>query len=404
MISILSFTLLLCCLCSTDGSRLPPKAPQSVKTSLATGMMDSFRAVGQIGVFYLAFNNRHVALAASAASLAKKQRKSNELLFPPDCSDSVSILLNKERGLEVVIIGTAHISEESANVVKRTIRELEPDVVMIELDRKRLGRVIDRNSGQEIPLEDRGFILPTFNQQAYVGPPMTENIMPMKTTTTSTQVSTEGLSATSKQAPLAMPPLPNPVQGFMGGISQSITSLGGQALKQALGQFYKSVEKLGFQAGGEFVAAVKEARALEPPAAVLLGDADVDVTLTNLALALKEYPNTDSFLGLVEKLDSAEKDLGIEISDEMDAASIMSLVDKLKTRSALSKIMGIVKEEAPTIYKAMIGDRDLYMSKSIISVPSDCKTLVAVCGMAHMPGIEENLQKLGGFTLIARKC
>lgn len=369
-------------------------------------MLDGFKAVGQMGSFYLAFNNnnRNTALAVTSTSVTRKQRKSNELVFPTDCSDSVSVLLNKERGMEVVIIGTAHISEESANVVKRTIRKLEPEIVMIELDRKRLGRVIDRNSGQEIPLEDRGFIMPAFNQQAYVGPPITENIMPMKTTTTSTQVSTEGLSATSKQAPLPMPALPNPVQSFMGGISQSITSLGGQALKQALGQFYKSVEKLGFQAGGEFVAAVKEARALEPPAAILLGDADVDVTLTNLALALREYPNPDSFLGLIEKLDSAEKDLGIEISDDMDATSILSLVDKLKTRSALSKIMGIVKEEAPSIYKAMIGDRDLYMSKSILSAPSDCRTLVAVCGMAHMPGIEENLQKLGGFTLTSRKC
>lgn len=44
------------------------------------------------------------------------------------------------------------------------------------------------------------------------------------------------------------------------------------------------MEKLGFTAGGEFKAAVEEARALN--AQVLLGDRDVDVTLKRLASAL----------------------------------------------------------------------------------------------------------------------
>ena len=50
------------------------------------------------------------------------------------------------------MIGTAHISEESANLVRRTIKTVKPDVVMIELDPKRIGRV----SGSNQTLEQAG--------------------------------------------------------------------------------------------------------------------------------------------------------------------------------------------------------------------------------------------------------
>lgn len=47
------------------------------------------------------------------------------------------------------MIGTAHISEESANLVRRTIKTVKPDVVMIELDPKRIGRVVGSNETLE---------------------------------------------------------------------------------------------------------------------------------------------------------------------------------------------------------------------------------------------------------------
>ena len=47
------------------------------------------------------------------------------------------------------MIGTAHISEESANLVRRTIKTVKPDVVMIELDPKRIGKVVGSNQTLE---------------------------------------------------------------------------------------------------------------------------------------------------------------------------------------------------------------------------------------------------------------
>ena len=56
----------------------------------------------------------------------------------PECSESITVL--RKGSNEAVVIGTAHISEESAKLVQRTIRTLSPSTVMIELDPKRIGR------------------------------------------------------------------------------------------------------------------------------------------------------------------------------------------------------------------------------------------------------------------------
>ena len=119
------------------------------------------------------------------------------------------------------------------------------------------------------------------------------------------------------------------------------------------------------------------------------------------------YANdADKFLTLVEKLDDVERELGIELpqntDDSTSKAALASMVEKLKTRQALDKIMGILKAEAPSIYQAMIGDRDAYMAASIAN-QADSQVLVAVCGMAHLQGIERNLSARG-FRLTERKC
>ena len=59
----------------------------------------------------------------------------------PECSDEITILKSSNNDREVVLIGTAHISEESVALVSKVINDLRPDTVMIELDPKRLGKV-----------------------------------------------------------------------------------------------------------------------------------------------------------------------------------------------------------------------------------------------------------------------
>ena len=83
-------------------------------------------------------------IAQSAALLTQigiiispKRATAIETVFP-ECSESITVL--RKGSNEAVVIGTAHISEESAKLVQRTIRTLSPSTVMIELDPKRIGR------------------------------------------------------------------------------------------------------------------------------------------------------------------------------------------------------------------------------------------------------------------------
>lgn len=131
---------------------------------------------------------------------------------------------------------------------------VHPDVVMIELDPKRVGKV-----AKDQTLEKLGFMLP---------------------------VGVSELS--SSYSSVAQQPTQNPVKQVLGvlvsPIVSSVQKAAGLVLGKALSQFYTSVEKLGFNAGGEFQAAVEEAR--RENAKILLGDRDVDVTLQRLATAL----------------------------------------------------------------------------------------------------------------------
>ena len=40
-------------------------------------------------------------------------------------------------GRKITLVGTAHVSKESVEEVKQTIKDLQPDCVAVELDEKR---------------------------------------------------------------------------------------------------------------------------------------------------------------------------------------------------------------------------------------------------------------------------
>ena len=55
---------------------------------------------------------------------------------PPLCDQDVSVL-RTSANKEIVIVGTAHVSEESAALVRQVVRQVRPDTVMVELDKRR---------------------------------------------------------------------------------------------------------------------------------------------------------------------------------------------------------------------------------------------------------------------------
>jgi len=65
-------------------------------------------------------------------------------------SDVVELSIN---GKEYYLIGTAHISKESADLVKQVIEEQKPDVVCIELDDKRYQSLNNKKKWEELDLK-----------------------------------------------------------------------------------------------------------------------------------------------------------------------------------------------------------------------------------------------------------
>eukprot|EP01035_Chromulina_nebulosa_P018651 gene18651-24393_t len=183
------------------------------------------------------------------------------------------------------------------------------------------------------------------------------------------------------------------ISDFSNTISNWISRGAGQLLGKSLGQFYSSVEKLGFKAGGEFKAAYEEAKNVN--ARILLGDRNVNITLQRLAAAIATT-NPTKFETLAYKLFELEKDAGIDISSEEDLINnkdvLSKFVENLKQRKLLNQVMTLVKSELPDVYNALIGERDIYMAKSIIE--SNATKLVAVVGFA-MGRFYSSVEKLG---------
>lgn len=285
----------------------------------------------------------------------------------PPCDDAVS-LLRGPSGREVVLIGTAHISEQSAALVRETIRLLRPDVVMIELDPKRIGRV---DSQQQ--LIDAGFLLPPGTAL-----PETDSLLPQE-----------------RSASLS------PLAGMFDLFRRVRETAGGILVGKVLQSFYKSIENLGFEAGGEFKAAVEEGRA--GGAKILLGDRDVDITLQRLALAF-QATDPKALDRLAARVEETNRESMGAVDDSVfrDKEQLARYVERMKQRNVLSNILGAVREEAPAIYGALIGERDSFMAESVASAPA--KVLVGVVGIAHVAGIERCLAERHQFRLLRNNC
>jgi pheromone shutdown protein TraB len=84
---------------------------------------------------------------------------------------------------------------------------------------------------------------------------------------------------------------------------------------------------------------------------------------------------------------------GIDLT-ELDVNEISELVEKLKTKSVVIKLMNVFKEKTPHLYAALVTERDAYMAIGLDSQPQ-FKSVVAVMGMGHVNGVSQYLRSLG---------
>ncbi|CAM9355535.1 unnamed protein product [Ectocarpus sp. 8 AP-2014] len=292
--------------------------------------------------------------AAAAAGTAVGRRPGAKRSPTFLCDDAVSYLYNPTKQSEVWLVGTAHISNSSATLVENVIRQIKPQVVMVELDAQRVGSFMEPQKQGEKTLADgtgKEISAPAGRRNPFFGAFFKQLLDP--------NVS----------------------------VNDRITEFFAAALGKAISKMYESMDQKGLSSGQEFTIAINEARACG--AKLLLGDRDVRITLRRLSEALRSID-----LQEISQSGQMETGLGLEALDGSSVESINSSLDILKNRETMRKVIGFYKEEAPELYNAMIGERDQVMAANLMNLDGKQVT-VAVVGLAHVDGIEGILMANG---------
>lgn len=233
----------------------------------------------------------------------------------PLCNDAVSSWKKGAAGNNRVvhILGTAHISSESAETAGLLVRNIKPNAVFVELDQKRVQQVLRPSIQAE-------------SQDSAVTPTSPSSFNPI-------------------------------VQ-----IQRRVLESSANAVGNSIRGLYKKLAAEGIDAGQEFAMAIKEGLALG--ATVVLGDQDVDLTLQRLTSALTKT-NWSKLLtadeSVMKDLLPAENRKILEenfTSGDFNTDQFRSTVELVKTRENVRKIMAVLQDTAPEIYMAMVGERD----------------------------------------------
>jgi len=277
-------------------------------------------------------------------------------------------------------LGTAHVSSSSAELAGKLVVDTHPKGIFVELDPKRVKgtgilakRVsIDETTGQEIEMPSSRVIVPNIQKLA-----------------STAQSSATGDSVPSQQAPTITASKPSPMMKAAGAVV-------GKSIKG----MYKKLDSAGFNAGEEFVVAIREGQKIN--ADIVLGDRDVEETLRRVAEALAKS-DLNTLLKPDSELEKSLKELvpnniaataDGDLSDAQFRQEFSDFVEVIKTKENVRKIMGELKRVAPAIHEALVGERDAYMAAGLNGL-DEIETIVAVVGIAHVDGIEQNLSANG---------
>ena len=303
---------------------------------------------------------------------------------PVLCDPSVSTFRNPSNNRVVHILGTAHISSASADVAGDLVRSIKPSAVFVELDAKRVGRAIPKPENpdrSETGAEDN-------SSQSFSASSSSVIIAP---TPTNTQT---GAQSTTQQNMNSSTPqkTTNPFN-----LKEKVLNKASQAVGNSIKGLYKKLESDGFDAGQEFVVAVKEG--LNVGSKIILGDQDVEITLRRLTEALaktdiKKLLAADSEMEENMKQMMPDNGSSTNTSGEMSKDEFKYFVETIKAKENVKMLMTNLKSVAPEIYMAMVGERDLYMANGLDKLNS-FDSIVAVMGIAHVDGVETILKARG---------
>ena len=240
----------------------------------------------------------------------------------------------------VYLLGTTHISQPSAILAESLVRTIRPNAVFLELDLKRV-TVLE-------PLVDGTNRLPVNGPEATPIPSLQ----------------------------LVIPSLP------LQRSDERVPLWAAIALAKSLEDNYS---KYGIVQGAEFANAARAGR--DVGAAIVLGDQDCQLTKRRLAHAL----------GVTSLFQARAVSQDIVVYPILGRAKVkrdlLEYAERIKTRDA-ARNMRSNDMRAPALFQALYTERETYMAAGIDTL-NQYKSMVAVMGIAHLDGVEQNLRDRG---------
>jgi pheromone shutdown protein TraB len=297
------------------------------------------------------------------------------------CDPMVSVWKQPgNNGRLVYLLGTAHISKVSADLAGQLIRDVRPDAVFVELDVKRVGVLA---SVQHPPALSSAAT--TLDQQGSNENNNNKHVI----SSVSLRASSCIIISTALPSPEDTTSTAPADNSWRIGLKRRAIQFGAAFVGSALRAMYRQLVKDGFQPGGEFVAAAREAQAMGTT--VVLGDQDADLTMRRLTEALVE---TDLYrLFNYKKSDMSDRFPGNDEALWKEELSV--IVERLlKNREHVRNSSAQLQEVAPALVRVMMTERDAYMAAGLNSL-DQFNCIVAVMGLAHLDGVERNLMQKG---------
>jgi uncharacterized protein YbaP (TraB family) len=351
------------------------------------------------------------------------------------CDPTVTVWQSKNDDRLVYLLGTAHISEISANLATNLVRDVHPNAVFVELDLKRIGGVVKPSlppttrtttnpstttivSTENAPIPQA--VIPQFitpMAATTVGATPSQLPQPQQPTTTTTATTLMAYTAATMDVAEttmpAYPALPEPPrgEGLGGWIQRKAFNFASAAVGNALRNMYSNLGKAGFNPGEEFAAAIREGQRID--AKIVLGDQDVEYTLRRLTQALAATdlekllsPDAEFERSMNELLPGGPNAMQPELQNYDDPAEfkreLAEFVERLKSRDNVRKIIGKLQDVAPALVQVMLTERDAFMAQGLDTL-QQFEVIVAVMGIAHMDGVEKNLRQMG-WRQVRPKC
>lgn len=299
----------------------------------------------------------------------------------------------------IYLLGTAHISDVSASLAGTLVRQVHPDAVFVELDVKRVQNLPAMPTIAALPSTSSSSSTPILNADtASTSKPAI--LVPMVSPSSSLDSS---LSSSMES------PTTSSNAGSTGGnrnwFQRRLLNLAGAAVGKGISSMYSNLSSSGFQPGEEFAEAIRTGREID--ATIVLGDQDVQVTLRRLAEALS-MTDLNQLLNPDSQLEQTMSNLLPALPPSIEGSSdkgtndptqfkreLSDYVEQMKSRETVRTIIQELNTLAPEVVRVMLTERDTYMAKGLHTLRQSYPKVVAVMGLAHIDGVERNLQSFG---------